>query len=133
MTKYEKEIYSIVTQSDKHMTAEQVLKTLRKVYPHVSTATVYNNLNKLCEAGMLRRLSLNGSPDRYDRSLKHDHTVCCQCGKLTDICFEDLTSPLKKQLEEDFLFYDLKVYYICPQCRRKQKVIQNKSNVGDSN
>ena len=47
MTKYEKEIYSIVSQSDQHMTADQVLKTLRKIYPSVSTATVYNNLNKL--------------------------------------------------------------------------------------
>lgn len=124
MTKYEKEIYSIVSQSDQHMTADQVLKTLRKIYPSVSTATVYNNLNKLCEAGMLRRISSNGSPDRYDRSLKHDHMVCSQCGKLTDVCFEDLTPSLKKQLGEDFLFYDLKVYSLCAECRKKAEKMQ---------
>ena len=119
MTKYEKEIYSIVSQSDQHMTADQVLKTLRKIYPSVSTATVYNNLNKLCEAGMLRRISSNGSPDRYDRSLKHDHMVCSQCGKLTDIQFQDLTASLQAQFGDGFLSYDLKVFCLCPDCRER--------------
>ena len=38
-------------------------------------------------------------------------------GKGIDISFEDLTVPLRRQLGEDFFFYDLKVYYLCPECR----------------
>ncbi len=121
MTKYEKEIYFLITQSAQHMTADQVFSQLKKSYPTVSLATVYNNLNKLCQAGMLRRISMEGSPDRYDRAAKHDHVVCQRCGKLTDICFEDLTDSLKRQLGGEFLFYDLKVYSLCPECRQKRE------------
>ena len=120
MTKYEKQIYEIVNKLTGHMTADQIFSELKKSYPSVSLATVYNNLNKLCEAGLIRRVSTEGSPDRYDRTAKHDHLVCRRCGKLTDICFEDLTASLKKQLGGEFFTYDLKVYYICPECRAEE-------------
>ena len=120
MTKYEKQIFNIVNASGKHMTADQVYSELQKSYPSVSRATVYNNLNKLCDEKLIRRVSLEDSPDRYDRIAKHDHLVCQKCGKLADICFDDLTQALTKQLGNDFLYYDLKVFYICPDCQKVQ-------------
>lgn len=120
MTKYEKAIYNIVSTSHEHLTANQVFERLKLTYPQVVPATVYNNLSKLLEAGFIRKISLEGLPDRYDSVQKHDHLICQQCKKLMDISFEDLTAPLRKQLGQDFLFYDLKVYYLCPECRAKQ-------------
>ena len=117
MTKYEKAIYDIVTTSHEHLTANQVYELLKDGSPKVVPATVYNNLNKLWESGFIRKVSIEGMPDRYDSAQKHDHLVCKQCGKVMDISFEDLTAPLRSQLGEDFLFYDLKVYYLCPECR----------------
>ena len=117
MTKYEKAIYDIVTTSHEHLTATQVYDRLKNRWPNVVPATVYNNLNKLWESGFIRKVSIEGVPDRYDSAQKHDHLVCKQCGKIMDISFEDLTAPLRSQLGEDFLFYDLKVYYLCPECR----------------
>ena len=65
MTKYEKQIYEIVNKLTGHMTADQIFfRTEKKSYPSVSLATVYNNLNKLCEAGLIRRVSTEGAPDR---------------------------------------------------------------------
>jgi len=117
MTKYEKAIYNIVSAGHEHLTVNQVFERLREIYPNVVSATVYNNLNKLLEAGFLRKVSIEGMPDRYDSAHKHDHLVCGRCGKLMDVSFEDLTASLGRQLGEDFLFYDLKVYYLCPECR----------------
>ena len=117
MTKYEKQIYEIVNKLAGHLTADQIFTELKKIYPSVSLATIYNNLNKLCEAGLIRKVSIEGSPDRYDRIEKHDHLVRTKCGRLTDICFEDLTASLKEQLGSSFFAYDLKVFYICPECR----------------
>lgn len=117
MTKYEKVILEIITTSYEHLTANQVYERLKERYPNVVPATVYNNLNKLWESGLIRKVSIEGMPDRYDSAKKHDHLVCKQCGKILDITFEDLTAPLRSQLGEDFLFYDLKVYYLCPECR----------------
>ena len=121
MTKYEKEIFAIVNISREHLTVEQIFQRLKKSHPQVVLATVYNNLNKLLEEGLIRKVSIEGMPDRYDRKEKHDHLVCSNCGKLSDITFKDLTASLREQTGDDFLYYDLKVYYICPECRKKME------------
>ena len=121
MTRYEKAIYDIVTRSHEHLTANQVYERLRAIYPQVVPATVYNNLNKLWESGFIRKVSIEGMPDRYDSIHKHDHLVCQKCGKLIEISLEDLTEPLRRQLGDGFLFYDLKVFYLCPDCRTAKK------------
>ena len=121
MTKYEKEIFAIVNNSCEHLTAEQIFQKLKKTHPKVVLATVYNNLNKLLEEGLMRKVSVEGMPDRFDRVKKHDHLVCKNCGKLADISFEDLTASLQEQLGDDFYYYDLKVFYLCQECREKMK------------
>ncbi len=117
MTKYEQEIYNIITTSIDHLTVEQIYMELKKTCPKVVMATVYNNVNKLWKAGLIRKVSIENVPDRYDRIRKHDHLVCQKCGKLADISFEDLTDSLREQMGGDFLSYDLKVFYICPECQ----------------
>ena len=121
MTKYERAIYDIVRMSREHLTVHQIFEKLKTDYPKVVLATVYNNLNKMWESGLVRKVSAEGMPDRYDIPQKHDHLVCKRCGKILDVSFEDLTAPLRSQLGHDFLFYDLKVYYLCPECREREK------------
>lgn len=103
------------------MTAEQLYLELKKTEPRIVQATVYNNLNALCQEGLIRKLSIEGSPDRYDKILRHDHLICKMCGALSDVTFQDMTGDLEKQLGEGILSYDLKVFYLCPKCREKNK------------
>ena len=118
MTKYAKKICEIVSASREHMTAEQIFQVLRQTYPTVVLATVYNNLNKLWAAGLVRKISLQGMPDRYDRVERHDHLVCRGCGKLVDIDLTDLTGQLQEQTDVPILAYDLKLIYLCDDCKR---------------
>ncbi len=87
--------------------------------------TVYNNVNRLWKAEMIRKVSVENMPDRYDRLTKHDHLVCQRCGKLADISLEDLTDSLRRQLGEESLSYDLKVFYLCPDCRNREENQEN--------
>lgn len=119
MTKYEKEILNIINSSYDHLNAEQVFSKLKEKYPAVVLATVYNNLNKLKEAELIRKITVEGLPDRYDRIIRHDHMVCKGCGKLKDVNFDDLTSSLRQHFGEDILSYDLQVYYLCSECKNK--------------
>lgn len=120
MTKYEKAIYDIIQASREHLTAAQIYDALKAQYPSVALATVYNNLNKLWELGLIRKLSVEGSLDRYDRAKKHDHLICQSCGAVLDASFDDLTASLCSQLGSNVLSYDLKVYYLCPACKKKE-------------
>ena len=85
MTKYEVEIYNIITKSMEHLTVEQIYTELQKKYPKVVMATVYNNVNKLWKACLIRKIAVENMPDRYDRVVKHDHLICQMCGRLTDL------------------------------------------------
>lgn len=119
LTKYGKKILEIVTASSGHMTAEEIFDALRQTYPAVVLATVYNNLNRLCQEDLIRKVSVEGMPDRYDRTLRHDHLVCKQCGRLLDIDLGDLTAQLEQKARISILSYDLKLMYLCEDCRKK--------------
>ena len=111
-------ILETVLQSSAHMTAEEIHAVLRDSGHRMALATVYNNLAQLHSEGRIRKVCVEGHPDRYDKMIRHDHLVCRRCGKLTDICFQDLTKLLQSQTDEELLSYDLQVSYICPACRR---------------
>ncbi len=125
MTKYSKQIFQIIEHSRDHMTAEEIFQQLRNIYPTVVRATVYNNLHRLWEAGSIRKVVLEGQPDRYDRMERHDHLICKQCGKLSDVTLTDLTQQLEAQLGMPILSYDLKMTYLCETCQAKQEAERN--------
>ena len=118
MTKNAQLILDIIFHSSEHLTAEQIHMTLRENGHRMALATVYNNLAQLHDEGRVRKVCVEGYPDRYDKMIRHDHLVCRVCGKLADICFKDLTELLQSQTDEELLSYDLQVSYICPACRR---------------
>lgn len=115
--RYASSILEIVNGSNAHMTAEQIFFALKQSYPSVVLATVYNNLNSLCQQGKIRKISVEGCPDRYDKIVRHDHLICRRCGKLSDIYLSDLTQELEQQMGFSIEGYDLKIQYLCPQCR----------------
>lgn len=125
--RYESKILEIISSSHAHMTAEQVFFTLKQEYPGVVLATVYNNLNSLCQQGKIRKISVEGCPDRYDRNTRHDHLVCRRCGSLADIHLEDITAQLEQQTGFAIDGYDLRIQYLCPRCRAAQDSGQDRA------
>ena len=111
-------ILETIACSSGHMTAEEIHAALRDSGHRMALATVYNNLAQLHSEGRIRKLCVEGHPDRYDKMTRHDHLVCRRCGKLTDIRFQDLMALLQSQTDEELLSYDLQVSYICPACRK---------------
>ena len=128
MTKYGKLIAKTVASSHDHPTAEQIHQRLHEQGVPLSLATVYNNLKTLVEDGILRRITLDGSPDRFDQAESHQHLICEGCGKLTDACIRDLTAMLQEDLQVEVSSYDLHIHYLCEDCRRKK---QNEDEQGN--
>ena len=118
MTRYEQEIYRIIRLCAEHLTVEQIFGRMKETHPGIALATIYNNVNRLWEAGLIRRVSIEGMPDRYDRIHRHDHLACRRCGRLSDLAFDDLSDALRERIGGEFLYYDLNVFYLCPACRQ---------------
>jgi len=82
----------ILLTAPRHLTAEQILATLRGSAGRVSKATVYNTLNLFVEQGLAREI--HADPERcvYDSTMTpHHHFQNMDTGEMTDIRPEDLS------------------------------------------
>lgn len=96
----------------KHLTAEDIAgKT------GIPQATVYRNLNQLCEEGMIQKLILN-HVNVYDGNPNpHDHFVCIRCGRIIDL--DCMDQKLIRKTEKDLDIRILRSFTVCEGiCRR---------------
>ena len=119
MTKYGEQILTIVMRKGEHPTAEQVFMEMKANNPKIAQGTVYNNLNALVDEGRIIRISEPGFPDRFDNTTRHDHMVCIKCGRFADVKPPDFTEEIERNSGEKIISYDLRIRYICPECRNK--------------
>ena len=120
MSKYGEQILQIILNSREHPTAEHIFMEMKNNNSKVVQATVYNNLKTLLQEGKIIRITEPGCPDRYDNTTRHDHIICSRCGKLADIRLEDMTESIEKQLGYEIESYELKVRYICRDCKKAE-------------
>jgi len=69
-----------------HFDADQLIDDMKRAGFNVSRATVYRTLNKLVDAGLLRRLEL-GPRMFYEHDYgypQHEHLYCQKCGKMIE-------------------------------------------------
>uniref|UniRef100_Q07IM0 Ferric uptake regulation protein n=1 Tax=Rhodopseudomonas palustris (strain BisA53) TaxID=316055 RepID=Q07IM0_RHOP5 len=57
---------------DRHLTAEMLFEEATRAKVSVSLATVYNTLNQLTDAGLLRQVSVDGAKTYFDTNVS-DH------------------------------------------------------------
>ncbi|MEO3787998.1 Fur family transcriptional regulator [Actinocorallia sp. B10E7] len=105
-----------------HQTAETVAEQVRSRVGTVSTQAVYEALNALTDAGLLRRIEPMGSAARYETRVgdNHHHLVCRGCGAVTDVdcavghapCLEPAHAAGYEVDEADVIYWGT-----CPQCR----------------
>ena len=80
-----------------HPSADEIYQIVRKKLPNISLGTVYRNLEKFCEQGIVKKLEYASSKKRYDGNLElHYHFNCQECGKIEDIPLDVITPKLNK-------------------------------------
>ena len=74
-----------------HLSAEQILTSLRSNGSHISKATVYNTLNLFSRHGLAREVSVDSTRQFYDSTAEpHHHFYNVDTGELTDICLDQI-------------------------------------------
>ncbi len=105
-----------------HPTAEQIYEIIKKKYPTMSIATVYNTLDMLKEIGLLVEMNIKRGKACYDFVTgPHHHFFCHECENVYNIM--DVNCPIFKagecdghQVEEMHGYF----YGICKNCRAKK-------------
>lgn len=76
-----------------HIDTGMIARAVREKVGHVTIQAVYEALNALTEAGLVRRIQPAGGPTRYELQAwdNHHHIVCSDCGAVADV--EIATGP----------------------------------------
>jgi Fur family ferric uptake transcriptional regulator len=109
----------------RQLTAEQLYRSLRRQVPGIGRATVFRTLETLVDAGVARRLELDGHVYAYVACLPehHHHLACTRCGRVEEID-EAYVTPIAQRLAADLGFEiddaRLDFYGRCATCRAEQ-------------
>ncbi len=115
-------ILRYVMKDNAHYTAEEIHQDLKREYPTLSIATVYNTLKLLSKEGFMQQIMIDPNKVIYDSTLGvHPHFYCKVCGKIEDIS-SDLSVSVNREINgnrvDDVHVY---VYGICEDCLGREK------------
>jgi Fur family ferric uptake transcriptional regulator len=108
-----------------HADTDSIIRAARLLLPEVSHQTVYDALNALTAARLVRRFQPAGSVARYESRVgdNHHHLVCRTCGVVVDVdCAVGdapcLTASDEHGSLEGFAIDEAEVIYwgTCPDC-----------------
>ncbi|MGU3501994.1 Fur family transcriptional regulator [Mycobacterium sp. C31M] len=112
-----------------HTDTDSVIRAVRAELPDVSHQTVYDSLNALTAAGLVRRIQPSGSVARYESRIgdNHHHVVCRSCGVIADVdCAVGEAPCLTASDDLGFAIDEAEVIYwgLCPDCIAQQSISQ---------
>jgi Fur family transcriptional regulator, stress-responsive regulator len=108
-----------------HPGTDEIARAARDRVGYVTLQAVYEALNALTTAGLLRRIEPAGSPARYESRTgdDHQHLVCRRCGAVADVdCAIGHTPCLDPLASAGFAIDRAEVTFwgLCPQCRARR-------------
>jgi len=109
-----------------HPTADELYEVVKKRLPRISIATVYRNLERLSEAGIIHKLEYGGRQKRFDGDVRpHSHVFCVKCGRISDVDTVDGLNVREMVLDSrGFQIMDgsLQFQGICPLCQKEKQL-----------
>ena len=107
--------------SHPHADTTSIIGVVREDLGDVSHQAVYDVLNALHGAGLVRRIEPPGSVARYEARVgdNHHHVVCRSCGAIADVDCALGTAPcLTASDDHGFVIDEAEVIYwgLCPDC-----------------
>ncbi|MBD3415070.1 MAG: transcriptional repressor [Candidatus Aminicenantes bacterium] len=99
-----------------HPSASDLFEEVKKKYPMISFATVYNTLRILGEVQEIKQLTIGSDKVNFDPNTEqHDHFFCRECGKIMDVFRKD--NPEVKEINGHCV-HECQIYFygICSEC-----------------
>lgn len=114
-------VLQAVSTSNGHISAEDILTSVRVRFPYVSISTIYRTLDLLEEIGFVTKSDLGIGRVQYHRAddAHHHHLVCRHCGRVVDLEEQEL-APVWDMLRRRHRFTvcqrHMAIFGLCERC-----------------
>jgi len=110
----------------RHMSAEDVYRTLLESGEDVGLATIYRVLTQFETAGLIRRHHFDEGHSVFElnQGKHHDHILGVKCGKVEefiDEVIEQRQQDIAKKAGYSMTDHCLYIYGVCAECQKKQE------------
>jgi Fur family transcriptional regulator, stress-responsive regulator len=110
-----------------HADTHAIIDRVRGELGGVSQQAVYDVLQALTDAGLVRRIQPPGSVARYESRVgdNHHHVVCRSCGAIEDVDCAVGSAPCLTPFDDHgFVIDEAEVVYrgLCPDCQIQERV-----------
>lgn len=108
---------------ERHLTAEEVYKSLMQEGSDIGLATVYRVLTQFEAAGLVKRHHFEGGNSVFEleQGSHHDHLVCVKCGRVEEFS-DDIIESRQQEIAQGFNFkltdHSLCLYGTCQHCQQ---------------
>lgn len=107
----------------RHMSAEDMYKSLLESGDDIGLATVYRVLTQFETAGLVTRHHFEGGHSVFElnQGTHHDHIVCVKCGRVDEFVDQEIEKRQKQIASAkgyEITDHSLYLYGICPNCRK---------------
>lgn len=124
-SKQREEILEVLSDNAVHPTAEKLLEILKQEGSSIGMTTLYRNLNKLANAGMIKKIDgLEPSAHFDHNTFEHYHFICVNCKRVFDIPSEvapNLVKNTQSATGFDIMNHDIVFHGICSECKKRKE------------
>ena len=118
-------IFQTICSTDIHPTAEWVYQKLKPEYPDLSLGTVYRNISRFKQEGLINSVGVVNGQERLDGNIQpHTHFICSGCGAVLDLKKDFLSQDINEEVGEEFGLkidsHEMIFHGMCSSCNKKQ-------------
>lgn len=111
--------------TNRHMSAEEVYRTLVSSGEDIGLATVYRVLAQFENAGILVRRTFDSENAVFELNDNHhhDHLICMNCGKVVEFVDPEIEEKQKEISEQHgfrLVHHSMSLYGVCEECRIRE-------------
>ena len=133
MTKQRKVVYDVLLEEPRdHPTASEVFLRAKHEMPGISLATVYNCLETLTHAGLVKQVNVAREASRFCPNLRpHAHFFCSRCEQVSDIDLRnqaDAVTPWDLPSGSTVNHVDVAMKGLCPHCNSEPETTESGDN-----
>ena len=103
-----------------HPCVDTIYTQVRKRFPYISRATVYNTVKTLTRAGLLQEVLVQQDKTHVDSNVsRHHHFKCVRCGRIEDVPYDILTAAHVGEHAKGYQVEEVRVVMEgrCKRCR----------------